>query len=227
MAWGRLAHTAILEPAKLAASVAVWDGRKAGKEYEAFAAANAGREIVKADDLCELNAMSQAMQDNPDAIRILAGTFREVSVFWGDACGPCKARPDAITDDGLLIDIKATSAIVPRDFERQAWNLGYGHQLGWYRHGLRANGIKIHSAYVIAVESSAPYDVLVYRVDDALLDHGEREAVAIANYYAKCCAAGRWPGIASGVLSLGAPAYAADEVVAQAPVETMSAEELF
>lgn len=228
MSFGTLVHLAVLEPHKLADRVAVYDGRRAGKEFDAFAAANSGRTILKPDEMDELAAVRDAVHASTEARAMLGGTFVEASVFWTDPAGEkAKARPDAFHPSGVLVDIKTTSAITPRAFERQAWELGYAIQLGWYRRGLRANDVAVYEANIIAIESAAPHDVVVYRVDDALMDWGEREAVRLAAQYRACGHAGRYPGVSAARLALGAPAWAADDVAAVPPAETVDASDLF
>jgi hypothetical protein len=147
MRWGTLAHMAILEPQRFLYGAAVWSGaRRAGREWDAWQDANAGKTHVTQDELDQLQAMQQAIRRNKDAARLIADCDAfERPIQWdgGDGIGPCKARIDGCGGGymgatgacgGLLIEYK-TCREIGKDgskFVRAAEGMGYSHQLAWY-----------------------------------------------------------------------------------------------
>jgi hypothetical protein len=95
-----------------------------------------------------------------------------------------------------------------RQFVSQFFGLGYDIQLGWASVGLKANGLDCPQVTVIAVESTVPYSVVVYRVPAHIIDNGAERAVKLAREYHCCEVAGHWPGICEGVQTLELPAWA-------------------
>lgn len=208
---GRIIHARLLDRTL----PVVWNGRRAGKEWDKFAADNDGSDIVTADELDQISACVQRVRDDAIAGPLLDGCIYEASVFWtGKAYGEAKARPDAYNATRrILIDVKTTRDASIGAFVRQAFNLQYHVQMAWYRIGLEAAGVSVTDTYVIAVEPQPPFDVVVYRYDEAALEQGAADAVKIASEYRACCAAGKWPGCGGGELrALGLPTWAVADI---------------
>ena len=99
--------------------------------------------------------------------------------------------------------MKTTSQIDERAFTRQFWSgLRYYLQVGWYWEGCLQLGLLDEgaTAYVIAAETSDPFDVAVYKCDHDVLSVGREEAVKIATDYHSCSVIKQWPGVAGGKL---------------------------
>jgi hypothetical protein len=210
---GSLVHMAVLEHDRYASSVTLYDGRRACKEWDAFQIQNAASEILKPAEKEHIDAIAQSVLANRDAQFFLtAATDRELSVSWDDPAhyGRAKARVDAF-GGGVLVDLKTTSKIEPRQFASQVVKLGIDLQLGWYRHGLTANNCVVNRVVIIAVEQAAPHDVVVYEVSDKILSDGYEKASEIATRYRCCEACGAFPGVAEGVQVLEWPEWAKGE----------------
>jgi exodeoxyribonuclease VIII len=215
MVTGSMVHMAVLEPARYASAVTIYDGRRAGKEWEAFQIQNAESEILKPAEKEHIDAIAQSVLANRDAQFFLtAATERELSVSWDDPAhyGRAKARVDAF-GGGVLADLKTTSKIEPRQFASQVVQLGVDLQLGWYRKGLMSHNIAVNRVVIIAVEQAAPHDVVVYDVPDNILADGYEKAAEIATRYRCCEACGSFPGVADGVQILELPEWAQGEAV--------------
>ena len=50
-------------------------------------------------------------------------------------------------------------------------------------------------AWIIYVETCAPYDCAAYKVGPDVIEYGQREAVRIATEYRAACKAETWPGV--------------------------------
>jgi hypothetical protein len=182
MEWGSLAHLAVLEPDRLSDEVVTWDASKRTKAYKEFKAENEGKYILSREELSDLEAMIEAVHAHPEAGTILHDTQKEVSLFWENNCGKCKARIDAL-DSSLICDLKTTSAIHPAKFQSQAWSLGYFEQMGWYAAGFESEFGHMPDAYIIALESKAPFDVVVFELSGSALKYGRQEAEKVAKLY--------------------------------------------
>lgn len=77
---------------------------------------------------------------------------------------------------------------------RDAAARAYHAQLALYRIGLRATGIDVHRAAIIAVESSQDHDITILELSDRTLQEGEKLLVSWCERYRACVAARAWPG---------------------------------
>ena len=192
---GRLAHSLTLEPGA-SDDVVVWEGGdRRGKAWQAFAAANEGRTIVKPGEIDSAREMAAAVRGHPLVAPYLPGAQFEVTTTWTDhATGlKCKARQDWMRTD-TLIDMKTTTTINSLRFTSQAEKLGYFGQLAHYRAGLVACGHPVARVLIVAVESKAPYDVGVFEVSEMSLGSASVEVADMLARLSACLKADTWPG---------------------------------
>lgn len=216
MRLGTLAHMAVLEPDRYAASVAVWTGEtRRGKAYDQWCADNAGRtQVTQAEDL-QVAAMAALVRADDDAARVL----RSCQVFecvaqWdgGQGIGSCKGRLDGCAGQGgtgMLMDYKTCREIGKNGerFMRSAEGMGYSHQLAWYWAGMG----KPVNVWVVAQESAPPYSVAVFWVPANMLEPALAECEDIARMYRACEATGHFPGPTQGVVTWERPSWATGE----------------
>ena len=216
MRWGKLVHMAVLEPEVYGETVTVWKGgRRYGKVWNEFVEDAGGDEwIIKADENSTLLEMMAAVHGNPDAHRLIKTSEHEKTVLWDGG----KCRLD-MAGDGWIADLK-TTAQVDR-FGGQFFSLGYDLQMSWYCDGAQAD-----RAYVIMLESVFPYDCMVYRVPDHILERGRTRAQDIARHYRACCLCKSWPGVGNGesMMDLPVPAWVTGGEAAWVPTETTESE---
>lgn len=197
-AMGRLLHAFVLRPRDVDAEFVVFDGERRGNAWKDFAAANAGRTILRASEWETVDAQASAVLERWPVPR-----STEVYLSWAcpDTGIECKGMADAI-GGGVLTDLKGTG---PLDLaERTLWRSGYVHQLAMYR--LMAGGSL--RAQIVAVESATPHDVGIFEIDDVALSIAEREVKAALRRVAECRASNVWPGRYPEVSVVGAPAWA-------------------
>ena len=145
--------------------------------------------------------MASAVRSRPDLAAVLEDGLAEVSLVWcedysrlADLDAVCKARADWIYHDGdswVVLDLKTTRDVEARSFGRDAARLMYHGQLAHYAEGLSATlgGAPVR-AELLVVETEAPHDCGLYRLDDvALHSVGARGASGCS--IALC---GRWNG---------------------------------
>jgi hypothetical protein len=90
-----------------------------------------------------------------------------------------------------------------------AYRYGYHAQLAFYLDGLRATGIAIDAdPAIICVESVPPHDVVVYALNEIVIDQGRQMYRRLLARVKECTERGEWPGIEPGVRALEFPAWA-------------------
>jgi hypothetical protein len=200
---GTAAHAHVLGAWK---DVAVWEGgRRVGREWDAFSAAQAGREIVNQEEYDRGRAISDAVCADPHAAALLArATIREQELAWSIAGRACMGRPDAF-GDGVLVDLKITHDASERRFPWHAIGRGWCAQPDWYAQGLAANGHTIDAAYLIAVEARPPHVVQVWEVTPAALVMGAKTWRLWWEQLMQCEASDAWPGYSLAILPLEPP----------------------
>ena len=213
MIMGSLVHAAVLEGRM---PTRIWDGRKAGKAFDAFEAECQGEVIVTPKEVALLESICKAVQAKPEAMHLINNTMHELSLEWRDVeYGTAKARLDGWEIGAGMVEFKTCKRINPRAFVSQAIALGYDLQLGWYVEGLaktKLNGMT-PEVHIIAAETEKPFDVAVWRVPQAMLNIGRKKAKEIAVRYWECCHLGRYPGVCEGVEELVLPEwYYGDEL---------------
>ncbi len=212
MMLGRATHSHILEPTQFYNEYTVWNGKgtRASKAYKEFAAENEGKEILTPAEMAKIAAMGQAVRSHPIASLMLQNGTPEVSIQWTDPDTGlrCKGRPDWVSKDAV-VDLKTTADLSPHMFERQAFNLSYHMAAAFYSDGLNlVHGLSL-PFYIAAVQSTAPHDVIVYKVPEKVLTAGRVAYRGLLVRVSECEAAGRWPGMADEVQQLTLPAWAA------------------
>jgi exodeoxyribonuclease VIII len=194
---GRTAHCAVLEPDAFPLEFVVFDGaRRAGKEWEQFADANAARTIIKRDDYERALAIRDAVHAHPVAGELLRGEgHSEVSLTWTDAPTglPCKGRLDRISGR-TLIEFKTTASIDERVLRNQIAKMLWHCQLAFYHSGLEAAYGGKFAVVLIAAEQEPPHDVGVFDVGDEELYAGGEQVRELLDLLVECRASDSWPG---------------------------------
>lgn len=207
---GTATHLLALEPDRAETEIVVWEGGdRRGKAWLDFAAANAGALILKPAELAGPRAMAAAVRTHPVAAELLAQGAAEQTLLWTDAeTGlDCKGRVDWV-GDGLLVELKTARRADPWAFARQVATLGYHLQWAFYADGLAALTGRTPDVYCVVVESSAPWDVVVYRVSEDTLAVGREQYRALLRRLRACVEADDWPGQAPGVVDFLLPSWA-------------------
>ena len=182
------------------------DGRT--KEGKAWAAANAGKATVTAEEWETIKRMAERMPFNCLEVTASARgkgqcqmvgrtTLEGVSV---------QCRVD-LMDNGILYDLKTTSKPIDQ-FAKAAFGYGYHIQAGWYRMVAQAVTGKDMPFRFIVTETVAPWRTVEFIPDSdftALGDAKAREALAII---AACTKSGEWPETISPTCTLSLPKWA-------------------
>ena len=185
MAFGSAVHCMVLEGAdefgkRYAVQFDKYDKRtKEGKAaVQEFEDANKGKVVLSGEDFQKICSMYQSILDQPAAKDALEGATTEQSITWvdRDALLECKAKADAMSGD-WLIDLKTMSdgATNPKKMASKLIDMGYARQMAFYGDGIKANNKPVNAHIIIAVETSAPFGVGVYRLTKELLEYGREQ----------------------------------------------------
>ena len=197
MRWGRVCHSAILEPVWFAENVKVCDLSKNSNAWKAIIeSATHPDTIVTTPELEKVTAMRGAFMLNKDAMDVIKDMTFEFTLRWtSDTYGAAKARVDGIKRDTIL-EYKTTKDASEKAFFSTAVKLGYDMAAGWYHHGAKQCAVVQKPAYIFIVqEVDAPYEVAVYEAPQTFLEIGYSKAESIAKQYRECERTGIWTGI--------------------------------
>lgn len=217
MKFGRAAHLALLEPGEFAKSVVTWvGGRRAGKEWDAFCAEHAGKEIVTPSEAERLRGIVDAVAANEWVLPFLDGRA-EVSMTWDLEVVPgfkvpCKGRLDLEGSD-FLLDLKVVRDASRDGFGRYAWNGGLLGQAAFYSRGYELCASTKRFGF-LAVESQPPYCVGLYWVTPEQMAAGRELYERAVSLLSLCRLRDEWPGYATGPEALTLPGWAAKQAEA-------------
>lgn len=108
---GTLLHSMVLEPEKVAAEYAFYEGlRKVGKAYEEFVSANEGRIIISVPQQQRCLKMLDAYRARKEAVQLIRGGEAELVMTGTINDVALKVRHDYINiDKAYIVDVKTTS----------------------------------------------------------------------------------------------------------------------
>ena len=216
---GSAIHTVVLEPDTwkdryLVAPENMDRRSKAGKDtWKALSedAEDSGKVVLKWEEAETALKVQAAVRAHPLAVALFSEGEAESSVFWKDpeTQATCKARPDWMRQDGVMVDLKSCISSHPETFSKQAFNLGYYIQAAWYSAGWQvATGQEVTAFMFVAVEKTPPYGVSVFDVGPEYLELGRVATRKALDLYVDCQRTGQWPGYPRDIQTLEAPPWA-------------------
>lgn len=218
MRLGTLTHTVVLEPEVFARSVIARpegiDRRtSAGKaDWAAFELEAEGREIITNEEGAKLAAIRDAVHAHPAAAKALGGSPTiEQSIFWTDPTTgvDCRCRPDAVTERGVIVDLKTTRDASPDGFAKSVAQYRYQVQAAFYSDGYKAAFGEAPRGFVfIAVETEPPYLVAVYVASETMTQRGRIDYQTDLDTFRRCQDADTWPGYSDAPLTIDLPKWA-------------------
>ena len=173
---------------------------KAGKiEWEAFESSlGPGATALRTGQESQVWEMAGAVLGHPQAADLLSSaSLRELSLFGHLDGVDCKARLDATSPTGLVLDLKTCSDASPLGFRHSCRSYCYWLQAIHYQRLANLVWGLDHEFLFVAVETAPPYLVAVYRLGPQTMADACREHRRLLASYAECQAANVWPGIDS------------------------------
>lgn len=192
-------HAVVLGTSKVTA----YPGKqRRGKEWEAFEAEHAGEVIVTAAAYERVMGMAEAIWSDKQAMDLLfrQGTVAEKTLLFDHMGKHCRATPDVRHPD-YIVEVKSSSTTEPEKFTWQCQRMLYHAQLAFYLTAAKAAGVPTaRDAYVVGVESAAPYPVTILRLSERTIDQGDRAIRLWFERLLSCEAAGFFPGYVQTVI---------------------------
>ena len=198
MNFGTAVHSALLEPDKFFSDYIVYYGKtRRGKEWDLFKEENVDKEILKANELAEINALAVAVLKHPVAAPLIAEEGdSEVTIIWVEPTTglPCKSRLDRLAQD-LFLDLKTTRSISRFSFNRDFQTYKYDLKMAFYYDALAAIGMSVDRVKIIAAQSKPTIDVAVYNVSEEVINFGRSKYLKALETLLDCRETDEWPGL--------------------------------
>ncbi|HEY3494779.1 MAG TPA: PD-(D/E)XK nuclease-like domain-containing protein [Polyangiaceae bacterium] len=215
MRFGTAVHVAALEPQQFRLRYLVepdfgpLQSSKNRQKRDEWRSENEGALFLDQDDYDRIQAVASAVRAHPAARRLIEDIEVELPIQWTDrATGVlCKGRVDGVGRT-YIIDLKTTTNAEPWAFASSAAKLLYHAQQAFYVEGYRAAHNEVRGAVLIAAESVAPFDVVVYELEDEPLGVGRELYEQALVRLVECERTGSWPGISPDILPFKLPKWA-------------------
>ena len=219
MEFGTAVHTAILEPDRFMRDYVVppyFNLRtNAGKDSAAaWARDNPGKVSISQQDFDACKRVRCAVENHAAADILLADGQPELSCYWQDFAGGgapvlCKCRPDFLTNDGWIVDVKTTEDARQEAFARSIYNYRYFVQAPWYFDGVAmSTGVQPRGFIFLTIEKSPPYAIAVYVASPKMMQAGRVEYQRNLAAYRECLATDWWPAYPEEIVPIDLPAWA-------------------
>jgi hypothetical protein len=188
---GTLTHSLILEPGTVS-KYAIFPGlRKAGKEWEAFKAANAHRPIVSIVQMQRAEKLYRAYAAMQTATAMIQGGLAEHTMLGNIMGVDLKSRADYIVPGQYIVDVKTTSLPSGSDF--------FAETITQYEYGLSAalyteiadQTYKAKHDFYWLVLSKDDGQCHIYKAGPSLVTGKLLVHAALAKYK-QCLATGLW-----------------------------------
>lgn len=176
-----------------------------------------GITVIKQTDMDAAQAQLGAVQANPDAMKLIRGSqkqvaFRHRTKYGFDAKGLIDIVPAA---NDTLVDIKTCQASAlesHRSLQRHIFEWSYHLQAGAYAEGFSlASGSERTKFKFIFVTSAPPFRVAVINLPLCAIMLGADQYRAGMARFAECLKTDTWPSIWDGETELDLPQYAYQE----------------
>lgn len=193
--FGRLVHCLVL-----GGPVHIFEGaRRAGKDWEAFIADKNERDVYKQSEVDAARKVADAVKSNPLAAPMLDGAH-EVPASWTMYGRKVATRGIDICNPKFICDLKTTNNAEPFTFQRGGLRYGYHAQCAMYVDAARDMGLDVTEAYVIAVETQAPYAVTVHHLTPRILEEGRKLVRSWIERLRACEEANEFPSYVQSVV---------------------------
>jgi PDDEXK-like domain of unknown function (DUF3799) len=188
---------------------------------ERAAAIEAGIPVLRFQDSQVVEAVTEAIGANKDAINALSNGLPEMTLAWQDKETGVwlRARPDWLPHSiingapvRVVTDLKflAQTHCRPHGFSKALFDFGYHQSAAFYDDGIEAiYGQRATNWLFVAVEKDAPHSVSVYELPQQDVERGRFQNRQAIRTFADCLAADKWPSYTSEEIQMvGLPIWA-------------------
>lgn len=204
---GHAAHTAILEPHLLEATVVKGPDDRRGNKWK-FADEEAqaeGKTLLTSSDYDQVLLIRDLASTVPELEAMRDGALIEQSCYAQDEeTGlTLRCRPDIYSPSlGLMADIKNMADISDDAWSRDIGKWGYSMQDAMYRDvwNKGSDGMEAEAFFFICFSKTEPPEVICRELEPVDVDEGYQAYRAALKVAAECEASGNWPGQPTGVV---------------------------
>jgi PDDEXK-like domain of unknown function (DUF3799) len=192
---------------------------------EREAAIEAGIPVLRFQDAKVVEAVTEAIGANKDALDALSNGLPEMTLAWQDKETGVwlRARPDWLPSSiinhspvRIVTDLKflAMTHCRPHGFSKALFDFGYHQSSAFYDDGIEAiYGHRATNWLFIAVEKEAPHSVSVYELPAQDVGRGRFQNKQAIRIFADCLAADKWPSYTSEEIQvIGLPVWARKQI---------------
>jgi len=196
-----LLGTAVHAIAFATKNVIAYDGIRRGKAWDEFKAEHQDAHILSMAENYKARGMADALLADTNAVKVLAGVA-ETTIKFNWYGRECRSTPDVRGPD-YMTDLKTCSSSDPAKFMWHSARMAYHAQM---RMQQMACGQDIDApAYLVAVESTEPYPVTVFRMTENALMEGEKLLSIWMERLKACEESQQWPAYAQSIVPLDIP----------------------
>lgn len=197
--------------ARPTSKVAFFPGdKRVGNEWKAFVAAHEGYDILTRPERDKAEEIAASVLLDPVAREYLDGARFEVPLAWEeDGLAFSTTGVDIIQDPRARFgDLKTTNTTELESLMRQCFKMGYHGQLALNRRACRAHGIDVsNGAFLLCVETRAPFEVVVLEPTSDMLDLGDKMVSLHIERLRVYRESNQWPGRAQSAVVWPVPAW--------------------
>ena len=170
---GTMIHRAILEPEVYDLTTCVWrDGRRGTTAHRDFVEDHLGQEVLTPKEDERYRTAAKIVRTHPLADELLEHlTHAEEKVEFEHMGLKHRGIIDG-RGQGYIMDLKTTNDVSMRSFTNTVWSFKYYMQAAIYMHAARLHAYDVSNYYIIAMQSAAPFQVVVYKIDQNYIDRG-------------------------------------------------------
>ena len=197
--FGRLYHEYIFEPEQFTSNYYIYDEKKRPEPLKNMGSTknkmwkehilkrNKGKMPLTVAQRKQLSAMLNNLHKYAGlAMSLIESSECEKSLYTeikvnGDVL-PVKCRFDCINvERGAILDLKTTKNASPGEFSREAGQYAYHLQAAFYLRLAEAVYKKPFKFFILAQETTAPYNVALREVSDSMRAKGDHELIKLLN----------------------------------------------
>lgn len=177
-------------------------GKEQWKESQLKARAR-GAQVVSAPWVFNAKSIANTLKTSPQVEDYLDGDGQHPH-YWHDSEFDidCRYLPDIENPEtGLLCDLKKTKCASPRQFQAQAYSLGYDIQLAHYAEGFKdKHGSYPKTLAFIAYEWNWPFNHSVLVASESFIEMGRRRREEAICLIKECRGLNEWPSHGVGTI---------------------------
>ena len=205
--FGSAFHCAVLEPELFRNEYIVapsFSGVGSVAKKQEFDQVNHDKKQISLADYQKIQGMAESVKGNPKIARLLSSGEAEKQFNWIDTVtgARCKCKPDWITPDGYIVDLKSTDDASDEGFKRSARKYRYFVQDAFYTDGVEANGIEVKGFIFVAVEKGYPYLSNSFIYPDSEQEIGRETYRDDLQLWLKCQETGIYEGYGNDIKNL-------------------------